>query len=65
MGSSVGSDCRHGGGTTAKTTDTAWYYTETRGFNSCIVRLDQDGKEDVYKRQGVNATQAWRVRSPL
>ena len=45
MGSSVGSDCRHGGGTTAKTTDTAWYYTETRGFNSCIVRLDQDGKE--------------------
>lgn len=40
MGSSVGSDCRHGGGKRQIATADAWYYTETRGFNSYIVRLD-------------------------
>lgn len=47
MGSSVGSDCRHGGGKSAVTSENAWYYTETRGYNSYIVRLDENGKETV------------------
>ena len=48
MGSSVGSDCRHGGGIRQKAVDGAWYYSETRGFDSCLVRLDlQQGTETV------------------
>lgn len=43
MHSSVGSDCRHGGGRTKKATDTAWYYTDTIGFNSAVMRLTLDG----------------------
>ena len=46
MGSSVGSDCRHGGGKTQKTAGDAWYYTETIGFNSYIVKL-QNGKKTL------------------
>ena len=51
MGTSVGSDCRHGEALHRETTDTACAHTETRGFNSCIVRLDQDGKENELLRR--------------
>lgn len=52
MGSSVGSDCRHGGGIRQKAVDGAWYYSETRGFDSCIVRLDlQQGRDGRFSRQ--------------
>lgn len=47
MGSSVSTDCRHGGGRTMKATDNAWYYCETIGYNSYIVRFDKEGKETV------------------
>lgn len=45
--SSVGSDCRYGGGRVQKAVGDIWYYTETRGFHSYIVRLTPDGKETV------------------
>ncbi|HJB26143.1 MAG TPA: S9 family peptidase [Firmicutes bacterium] len=51
MYSSVGSDCRYGGGRSHKATESGWYYTETRGFNSYIVRLDRAGKETVVSPQ--------------
>ena len=47
MYSSVGSDCRHGGGQSSKIMNDAWYYTPTRGFNSCIAKLTADGKESI------------------
>ena len=45
MGSSVGSDCRHGGGNGTKVMGSDWYFTSTRGFNSVIMKMDKDGKE--------------------
>ncbi len=45
MSSSVGSDCRHGGGSGTKVRGTDWYFTSTRGFNSVIMKMDKDGKE--------------------
>ncbi len=47
MGSSVGSDCRYGGGKQAIAAENAWYYTETRGYNSYIVRLSNTGETTV------------------
>ena len=47
MFSSVGSDCRHGGGKNQKATDNAWYFTETKGFNSYIVKIDRKGTETI------------------
>ncbi len=47
MHSSVGSDCRHGGGRSAKVMNGCWYFSSTRGFNSVIVKLGLDGKEQV------------------
>lgn len=44
LGSSVGSDCRQGGGKSSKGTKDALYYLETIGFNSYIVKLTADGK---------------------
>lgn len=41
--SSVGSDCRHGGGRSKKGTEQAWYYIQTRGYSSEVVRLNPDG----------------------
>lgn len=43
VGSSVGSDCRHGGGKSVLGTKDGLYFTETIGFNSYIVKLSQDG----------------------
>lgn len=45
MGSSVGSDCRHGGGSSTKVLGNSWYFTSTRGFDSVIMKMDLDGKE--------------------
>ena len=46
-GSSVGSDCRLGGGSIIKYTDDAIYYIKTVGTNSCLFSLDKDAKESV------------------
>ncbi len=47
MGSSVGSDCRRGGGSSSKVIDNAWVFSSTRGFNTAIVKLDVNGVETI------------------
>ncbi|WP_458863552.1 alpha/beta hydrolase family protein [Acidaminobacterium chupaoyuni] len=47
LGSSVGCDCRYGGGRSMKATEDALYYSETIGFSSYIVKLTLDGKTAV------------------
>ena len=44
LGSSVGSDCRYGGGTSVKGCCDGLYYLETVGFNSYLMKLDDAGK---------------------
>lgn len=44
LGSSVGSDCRYGGGSGTKGCRDALYHLETVGFNSYIIKLDASGK---------------------
>ena len=44
LGSSVGSDCRNGGGTSIKGTKEGLYYLETVGFNSYLIKLDEKGQ---------------------
>ncbi len=47
MFSSVGSDCRYGGGRSHKGTENNWYHTQTIGFNSYIMSLDKNGNNTV------------------
>lgn len=44
LGSSVGSDCRYGGGATNKGEKGGFYFLETMGFNSFIRKLDEKGQ---------------------
>ncbi len=59
MYSSVGSDCRHGGGRGSKIDDHGWYYTPTRGFNSYIAKLTADGKETIVSPEINGSIDCW------
>ena len=49
--STVGSDCRYGGGKGRKAIGDSWYYTSTRGYDSFIVRFAFDKTETVVSPQ--------------
>lgn len=59
MGSSVGSDVRHGGGKSAKVIDGDWYFSSTRGFATAIVRLSAKGEESMVSPQGHASIDCW------
>lgn len=59
MGSSVGSDVRHGGGKTMKIIEGDWYFTSTRGFDSVIERMKPDGTSEIISPKVHGSIDCW------
>ena len=59
MHSSVGSDCRRGGGSSSKVIDGNWYFSSTRGFNTAIVKLSADGEEKIISPEIRGSIDCW------
>ena len=59
MHSSVGSDCRRGGGSSSKVIDGNWYFSSTRGFNTAIVKLSADGEGEIISPKIRGSIDCW------